>query len=315
VLDRRHVIALAVFVVAFAIAENWIWNFSGFVSHVRVAGGLAPESGHVITTSFGRYDLLSPQRLTSMVRILVFVLGWVGFAACVLGVLYTGFRERRILWILGWPAVSYYVFTICQALPASIVIERPYMPLGVILAIVGGVLLARASASRLLVSNVLAVSAIIAILVNGIAMDLALIADPRYQAEQWLNQNVAAGAKVELYGLRSQLPRSNRQWKTATLNHFPSPSSDLQLTKEYLSLEALTSRNPEWVVVSDVYSAGYLAPENADTESVLHTFFRRLQDGELGYAQKVRFGSVISEVLRFPARLTPGITVYSPQPR
>ena len=315
VVDRRHVIALGVFVLSFAIAENWIWNFSGFLNHVRLAGGLAPEAADAVYTSLGRFDVWSPLRLMSMARILVFVLGWAGFATCVLGVLYTGFRERRILWILGWPMVSYYVFTICQVLPASSLIERPYLPVGLILAILGGVLLARASSSRLLVSKVLAVCAVVAIAVNGVAMDLALIADPRHQAEQWLNQNVTAGAMVEFYGLRSQSPRFNRRWKTVTLNHFPSPSSDLQVAKQYLSREALAARNPDWIVVSDVYADGYLAPENAYTENALRTFFQRLRDGELGYAPKMRFGSEISRILGFPDRLTPGITVYSPPPR
>jgi hypothetical protein len=307
--DRRHVIASVVFVLSFMIAENWWWNFAGFVNHVRLAGGLVPGSG--ITTSLGRLDLISWQRWSDIGQCMTFVLGWAGFAVAIAGLVYVALRERTIATILLWPALGYYVFTICQVLPAGAPIERPYMPLGAILAVLGGVFLARASASRLLVSKLLAIGAIVAIAANGIAMDLALVADPRYQAEQWLNQNVAAGAKVELYGFKTQLPRSNRQWKTVTLNHYSPPSSDVEPTKEYLSREALAARNPEWVIVSDVYADGYLSPENAD--SALHTFFKGLRDGELGYAQKARFGSVIPEAVGFPDRLTPGITVYAPQ--
>ena len=311
VVDRRHVIAALVFVCSFMIAENWWWNFSGFINHVRLAGGYVPDAG--ITTSFGRLDFVSGQRWRDMGQCMTFVLGWVGFAAAILGLIYVVLREKTIAAVLLWPALGYYVFTVCQVLPAGVPIERPYMPLGSILAIPGGVFLARLSASRVLVSKLLAIGAIVAISGNGIAMDLALVGDPRYQAEEWLNRNVAAGAKVELYGLRSQLPRLNRQWKTVTLNQFPSPSSDVELTEEYLSPEALAARNPEWIVVSNVYSGSYLAPKNAAMRRGLDRFFWTLRNEELGYAQKARFASVISEALGFPDRLTPGITVYAPQ--
>jgi Dolichyl-phosphate-mannose-protein mannosyltransferase len=309
--DRRPMMALVAFAISFIVAENWWWNFSGFINHVRLAGGFVPDSE--ITTSFGRLDFFSGQRWRDMGQCITFVLGWAGVVVAMVGLIYAVLRERTIAAILLWPALSYYVFTICQVLPAGVPIERPYLPLGMILAIMGGVFLARASASRLVVPKVLTASAIIAIAANGIAMDLALIADPRYQAEQWLVQNVAGGAKVEFYGLRSQLPRANRQWLAITLNQLPLPSSDLPVTRENLSPEALAARNPEWVVVSDVYADGYSSREDAKTDSALPAFFRRLRNGELGYAEKRRFSSAISQVLGFPDRLTPGITVYSPQ--
>ncbi|MEP6609800.1 MAG: glycosyltransferase family 39 protein [Burkholderiaceae bacterium] len=309
-LDRRHFIALGVFVVSFAIAENWIWNFSGFVNHVKVAGGFAPESANVITTSFGRFDLLSPQRLASMARILVFVLGWVGFAAGILGVLYAGLRERRILVILGWPAISYYVFTVCQVLPSDSEIERPYLPLGEILAIFGGLMLARAATALPRMRRVILFGAFVPISLNGIAMDIALVTDPRYQAEKWLNTNAANGARIELFGWRSELPRKSASLKMVIYNGAAPPLSDVQLTKELVTPQALTDRVPDWIVVSWAFLRDYSAEQGDAEQRALHAFLQELRDGNLGYVEKASFASMVPNALGFPPRLAPRVTIF-----
>jgi hypothetical protein len=309
-LDRRHVIAAGVFLVAFAVAENWIWNFSGFVNHVKVAGGLAPESGVVITTSFGRLDLLSPQRLKSAVPMLVFVLGWVGVAACIFGVLYAGFRQRRILWILAWPAVGYYVLTICQVLPANVPIERPYLPLGVIFAIFGGLALAEMATSSQRWKKAVAFVALIAIALNGIAMDAALASDPRYQAEQWLAANAARGARIELYGLRSELPRTNLSLYRATYAAAVPRPGDVEVVAEWVTPQALAARSPDWIVVSWAFLRAYSIDHETGRGRALHEFMTDLRDGKLGYVRKAAFVSTVSDVLEFPPRLTPGVTIF-----
>ena len=314
-IDRRHLIALAAFAVSFMVAENWWWNFAGFVNHVKLAGGFVPESELIVTTKIGRLDFFSAQRWSDMGQTMPLVLGWAGLVISVAGVVYSTVRERTVAATLVWPALSYYVFTVCQTLPAGVPIERPYMPLGMILAIMGGVLLARLSASRLLASKVLVAATVIAIAVNGIAMDLALVDDPRYQAEKWLKQNVASGSTIEFYGVRSQEPRYNRQWKMVTLNDFPSPSSDVQLTKERVAPEALALRHPEWIIVSQVYSDRYSLSEPVGTGGAIRDFFERLPEGELGYGEASRFRSTISDIFGFPSRLTPGMTVYGRTPK
>ncbi len=310
--DRRHLIALAAFVAAFAIAENWVWNFNGFVNHVRLAGGFVPPpSGGVITTSFGRLDLFSLQRLGSGLRIMTFVLGWAGIAVCIGGLVYAGLRKRKIAGILLWPAASYYVFAVVPTLPAGSLIERPYMPLGVMLAIIGGVLLARVSQSPRVLSKVVWIGAVAAMALNAVAMDAALITDPRYQAERWLGQHVAAGAKLEFYGLRSELPRADPQWNSAILNVASTPLNDMKLSEEYLAQEALADRNPDWIVVSEAYLRSYSADQGKGVDHALHAFFQKLRNGELKYAQVARFVSTVSDALGFPARLAPPVTVFS----
>ena len=310
-LDRRHLIAAGVFLVAFAIAENWIWNFSGFVGHVKLAGWFAPDVPEtIVTTSFGRLDLLSPQRLKSTGSILVFVLGWAGIATCLLGALYAGRRHRRILWILAWPAVSYYVFTVCQTAPAESLIERPYLPLGVILAIFGGLALAQATTSPLRWKKALAFVALAAIALNGIAMDAALATDPRYQAEQWLAANVARGARIELYGLRSELPRTNSSQQTATyVTPFPRPG-DVEAVAGWVTAQAFADRSPDWIVISWAFLGVYSADRESGKGHALYEFVRELRDGERGYAQRVSLVSRISNALNFPPGLTPSVSIF-----
>jgi 4-amino-4-deoxy-L-arabinose transferase-like glycosyltransferase len=307
--DRRTGLSLLAFVAAFALAENWIWNFSGFVGHLKLAGGLEVGSGQVITTSFGRMDYFSVARLRSGATILIFVLGWAGAALCALGLVYGLARKAKGFAMLAWPAIGLYVFTVCPVLPAGSLIERPYMPLLVILAAWAGIGLAEVTTPLRWRRTAVGV-ALGAVAFNGAAMDSALVNDPRYQAEAWLAANAHAGTRVELYGLRSELPRMHQSAALATYSAAASRPGDAVATPERVASAALAARAPDVIVLSWAFETAYANASRADGTAHLYDFVAGLRDGRLGYEARATFESKISQALMFPPRLMPSVTVF-----
>lgn len=312
-LDKRHIYALVVFVGAFAIAENWVWNFTGFVNHVKLAGGF-DSAGHVITTSFGRFDFFSPLRIANGFRLMTLVLGWAGLAVCLVGLLFAVLRDRRTFGILVWPLTGLYLFSVCQVLPAMTLIERPYMSMGILLAVFGGLLLGRICESTALTARVFLAAAVGAVAINGAAVGVALVTDPRYQAEHYLREHVAHGEAVELYGKRSELPRLEGSWKGVVINPDPRPFSDVELTVQVLLPESLAERGPDWIVVSEAFLRAYRNDTGTLEDRVYHAFLRRLGSGELGFVQAARFVSPVPNAFGLPDRYAPRVTVFTRKP-
>lgn len=308
--DRRTALSLLAFVVAFAVAENWIWNFSGFVGHLRLAGGFQTGSSEIITTSFGRLDFFSGQRLRTMTHIMIFVLGWLGAALCAAGIAYTVLRRRQTLLILAWPAIGLYVFTVCQVMPADLVIERPCMPLLIVFAVFGGIALARAVAAPRSWPRRLALFALAPLALNGLAMDASLVTDPRYQAEHWLANNAAPASRIELYGLRSELPRTNESSGFTTYSATVARPGDVEATTERVSPQAIAQRSPDWIVLSWSFDRAHTATVDRAETPPLNAFVVGLHDGRLGYTMRGTFVSPIAKALGFPARLTPAVLIF-----
>lgn len=309
VVDYRHIMALGAFLFTFIIAENWIWNFSGFVNHVKLAGGFVP--GAEILTTLGRFDAFSWQRITHMLSSMTFVLGWIGFPICIIGIAYAAFTKTTLAAMLFWPLASYYLFTVCQVLPAASDVERPFMAMALILAIFGGAFLASILKSKPGLAKITCAAAVIFTALNGLAMDLALVSDPRYQAEKWLRDNVPAGASLELYGNRSELPRIESQWKAIVLNDNDPPHSDVNLTAAIVQEALFAERSADFLIVSELYLDNYLRRDGTPkgTTHVGH-FFKTLWDGGHGYSQIAHFVPTIARALQFPERI-PAIRIFT----
>jgi Dolichyl-phosphate-mannose-protein mannosyltransferase len=308
--DRRHVMALCGFVVAFALAANWLWNFAGFVGYFKAVSGFTSGTTDVIYMHSGpsRGPL---SRSPWSVLILGFVLGWVGFAVCLTGLVYSLTRERKLAATLLWPAAGYCTLTLFPALAAVSFIERLYLPLGLILALPGGVLLSRLNRSPKGGPRALAVVAIVAMAVNGLAMSAALIEDPRYHAERFLREHATPGARMELYGFRSELPRADPKWKSVVVNIVPGKGSDVEATEKYFNAESIAARAPDWIIVSEAFLSAYSVNHPDGVRHAIHGFLRRLRSGEANYIEARRQMSTVSIAFGFPARITPPVTIYA----
>ena len=316
-LDRRHFYSIGAFLVAFALSENWIWNFSGFVGHVKLAGGFVPPPpGGVISTQFGRFDLVSIERLHSVWIILRFGLGWISAPICLLALLWCIRTRQGLALTLLWPFAGIYVFTYAQVLPSDSSIVRPLLATAPILAIFGGTLLARiADWSRGGALRVIVIGLVVTgCVVNAAAVDVVLANDTRYQAESWIESNLSPGTTIDMFGRRADLPRYSERENVRVVCHLGNDKCDLRLDDKITSKMALVHRQPQFVVVASEYAQQFTLPQDSPpsqgVDSDLAMFFEGLAAGDYGYEARIRFEPEVANALRFPRHLRRGITIY-----
>ena len=316
-LDQRHLIGFLVFLMAVAIAENWLWNFSGFVNHIKLAGGLAStnETG-LISTQLGRTDMLTLDRLRSIWIMLRFVLGWLGAPACLAGLLIVFVRQYQSLRLLIWPLAGLYVFTYVQVSPGDSVIERPLMTTAPLFAVFGGALLQHITANlrKRHIGRLICVSVLIGCFLNALAVDFVLINDTRYQAEDWVARKVKPHAVIDLYGRRMDVPRIDDRWSTLVISDRGWDKSDVRLSEEYTPQEVLRAREPDYVIVAGEYRRQVFGRReeraSRNLAKQMRFFFEQLDQGSLGYTEQVRFVPNAAIWLRFPRYLRREIIIY-----
>jgi len=131
---------------------------------------------------------------------------------------------------------------------------------------------------------------------TGIAA--AMVNDPRYDTERWLQAHAAHGASVETYGLNAYLPRFPDGTLVTRLDTKPakrrSPLPDV--TELDQPFDALPMRHPRFIVVSGFWVRRYLddsqpaagrvfqlASRSVREQARTQEYFRVLLAGKLGY--------------------------------
>ena len=316
VADKRHLYALGMFVLAFILAENIIWNPSGFVNHVKLALGIGnPEV--TIETNFNKEIVFSLGRVYQLARIMPFCLGWISIPVCLMGMGLVALRSRRECWVILIPLISYYVFTIYIPGSGLSAKERSHMPLCFFLAVFGGQMLASIWIGRELTwlrkGCVATVATLIAL--NGYAVDCLFMFDTRYQTEQWFADNVDHGAFIESYGYRTQCPRLYDNWVNVIVNQDEAPKeSDLQITSTE-HFEKLDDRNPKYILVPQSFMRSWMEnkkhQESPLRDSIVD-FFSDLEAGTIGYKKREHFYPLLGPLFGMPEnrRHIPEIMVY-----
>lgn len=194
--------ALGVAVLVFVVSHNLLFNWDGFVSHVRVM-----TTG---SQGFRTYD----RTLGGQLAMLGDALGMVSWtfglptALVIAGSLTLAWRARRdALVVLLLPIVSYYV-TFMAVIQYQY--DRFYLAPAVLLAAVGGLGMAWLAASRFVWARLSATVAAGHLLLLGSSIDLLMARDSRYAAEAWLARQVDGGEIVGLAGPRAYLPHPGR---------------------------------------------------------------------------------------------------------
>lgn len=198
--DATMLLALAAGLATFLIADNVIFNFSGFSAHVAEVLGPASTAYRM----FDRNPTGQVQMAALALRELGYMFGWPLAAVVAIAVLH-GLTvappgRRRRLWWLVVPGVSYYVSFLVVV---SYFFDRFLLPIGLILSLFAGYGLERfldplAPARRwrlALVSCVFGYTLVYAATVN-----YALTTDSRYTVTSWLQARVRPGQVIAARG-------------------------------------------------------------------------------------------------------------------
>jgi len=204
---RRLLLAASLALATFALFQNLIFNFGGFLFHLRYITGPASGPYRMFDpTIAGQWQLW--RALWMLVRV---SFGWPAFLLCMLGVALSLWRPQaahRRLWWVFLPAVSYYVTFLA---PIGYSYDRFLMPVFIPLALAAGFCVSRFEdaprARRPLVAGVAAVLAYS--IAYAITVDVAMIRDSRYNVEAWIRSNVQPGATIGTIGPADHLPRTS----------------------------------------------------------------------------------------------------------
>jgi hypothetical protein len=207
-MSRKHLYALAAWLAAFLVLHNIFFNAEGLLNHVRLIGGRLSRDYRIYeNTLSGHIHLFG---LT--IRQIQFSLGWPLFVVCGLGLIAALAAKKKNFLLLSLPAfgVSYYLFYIGIILYNY---DRFNISLCIVLSFFGGKALSDAFAvgQKFFRARILAVAVLFlyAILYTA-SVDILMVKDSRYHAEQWMAVNIPKDAVIGVVGLLEYCPRLER---------------------------------------------------------------------------------------------------------
>ena len=261
IVDRRLLAANAAAVVTFVLVCNLLFNFGGYVNHLRSITDAAALYGVFETTPSGRFQLFL---LT--VRLMRDAMGWPFFAASLAGIaigLANPRWRRQTVWLAA--AVPAYYLGLINVVLYNY--DRFMMPICVVFAVFGGLafdrLLSAAAPTgrwqRVLVAGAFAYS-----ILYAATVDVLMIGDSRYLVGRWMAAHIARGTVIGAMGLHEYLPQLDDYYV-----------SDISTSYE------LTRERPHYFILN----ADYVRAASGD--------FARLaegvQSGRLGYRLAFRY--------------------------
>ena len=259
--DRRLAVLLGGGAVAYAMMSGALINPGGWLAHLRLIAGPASTAFRMFDRGLGGHVEL----LWQTARHLVFVMGWPALLAALAGLAFA-WRERagpRAVLATLIPVVSYVVFFLLVVL---YVYDRFLLPAALVLALFGGIALARALRSGSAAWRVAAMAVLAFGAARAASVDLLLTRDSRYAVEDWLRREVGPAPLVAAVGPLEYLPRlDGLRWRRLG----PAASRLVQV-------------HPDVVVVNADYA------RRADEGTGEREFYSALADGSLGYTVALR---------------------------
>ena len=299
----RLVLWAGVALLALAVVDGAITNYSGFLKRVAFLAGPASQDYAQYEAGFRGWWALSEDMWAYFPRSYPAVAG--GLA--VIGILlHIGrFRGDRPAFVAGLlPLFAAVSFTLAFNFVALRSENRFLLPQSVLLAVYMGIAADRLtrSANRWFArgSTVLILSIAGVALFRCLAIDAAFIGDPRYDAERWMVANIRPSDTIEALGLNVYLPRFPRDAVVTRLDRKPlsrrNPLPNVTEIEE--RFDSVATRNPRFIVVNAFWLRDYLMlePVSADDgrivqqtrqsifrETAARKYFSALLDGKLGY--------------------------------
>jgi len=290
ILDRRHILALIVAVVTFILAQNLIFNFSGFIEHIKyaISSGVQDQSVYRYpSTLVGHFQLL----WETMVQLAAGLTPAL-FGLCLAGCGYCAFKFPKYTLPLLLFAVSYYVTFIISL---RLVAPRYALPIGIIMTFFGGKVLAELwhhapwkSLTRAAICLAFAYAAIF-----PLQLDFLFIKESRYAAEQWMQEHFEDEAIVETFDgtnahnynprfpawvkVRTSKLEAGTRWEPQ-----PRRADRVRLPNLYTGREA-----PDYIVLSSFWYERFLDARAPDSGQ--RRVLKELCQGTLGYTLVATF--------------------------
>lgn len=228
-LIRRGLYSLIGFSLAYLVASNILWNWAGWLEHLRYITGPASERYQTYSNSVSGHFALAFHTITHLANAMHIPV----FLGCIAGVWYAS-KNRPALLALIVPFLSYYLTFLSVVL---YVYPRFVFPLVFLALPFAG----RAFSEFWETKNKFAQFFVAAILVHSFAygffLDLQFTLDSRYEAEAWMKQNFTKETTVGTDAQAAYLPRFP---KTVTLTKISFTDGRLTLKGEH----------PEYLVLS-----------------------------------------------------------------
>jgi 4-amino-4-deoxy-L-arabinose transferase-like glycosyltransferase len=264
---RRILAAAAAALVASAIFHNLLFNFPGFVAHVRLLSTLGDLA--IVPRTAAGYARLAGMTLA----LFRWSFGWPLFALTAFGVAGAVARAKRRwwLWLLAVP-VSFFLFFTC----VTRYVNDRYLFGGVfVLALFAGAAIAdvlEASRWRPLARSIAAASCVYALLYAA-SIDVMMSLDARHATRRWVAANSGAETAVALVG-GDYMPVVDPPARTVIVNG---------------SVDAVIRAAPDLVVLNARLAGRFERASRPDGRVLL----RALEEGTLGYDEVFRYRAPI----------------------
>jgi hypothetical protein len=261
-LDWRLPILFLLPLLVYALIQNVFFNWEGFVAHVTLWIG---ESGSIRTNEMPKYQ--GPMFLMEL-----FHSRWSRSSGplltnlCLAGAALSLIIRPRRATLIVLPLLSYYVCSLQIA--AHMVYPRLILPTVPMLGVCGGWLvgwlLQRGHLIRWAGYGIGAYAAAYGLLIC-INLDIAMIRDARYHAENWLSENVASDRTFGVFSLVYYLPRLDYlgyEYET--------------YSEQFMTPTAFEAEGPDYLVLTSRYFDRFKTGEQKE-------FYDALLAGELQY--------------------------------
>ncbi len=236
IFNRENLAALGVGAVVFVLAHNLLFNWDGFVAHIKFITGPAQIYVKYPHTFAGRVSM-AWQSLNH----LRFSFGWPSFLLCVVGIGYALLQKKKhyLQLALLIPAISYYLFFLNVILHDF---DRYFLGICVIFTFFGGKL----AADLLRFRGNWRVASITLLGIIGLysagyafSIDRLMVNDSRYYVERWIKQHLSPQASFILADQPLFLPR-DWEWNCEQCVY----------TSRMISIEGVKQENPEYLIIN-----------------------------------------------------------------
>ena len=320
-LARPALLALA----ALLVLDGAITNPGGFIKRLAYLTGPASQDFATYTNDIaGRVALL-----IDMAKFFTHGIAALGSALFTIGAGFSLMRIRKMSVLV--PLLAILSFTLCFNLVALRSDDRFLLPQAVLACVFIGIAVDKLFVmperqTQRMAHMALAVIALFA-LYACLGVDAAMLADPRYDAEQWMADNIRPGDSIETYGQNAYLPRLPQ---TALLSRVGPGALAVRnplphVTELRQNFGAIETRQPHFIVVSAWWVQRYLAlQKTADgrmpspilqrqyADSDARDYFRQLYAGALPYrlVHQSRYDGQRFPALHIHESLDEGIDIF-----
>jgi hypothetical protein len=303
-------------ILALLLVDGVVTNPSGFGRRLAfLTGSASADYAEYSHGLIGMFALLG-----DMLRFYAHGAGILALALAVMGGAAMLLRPRGPLWVAGaLPLLAAVSFTLCFNFAALRTDDRFLLPQALIACVYIGIaaafLLNARPLQRLVAAVVLAVTGLLS-LHQAMAVDAAMLLDPRYDAERWMAAQLRPGDTIETYGQNCFLPRFPAAARVSRVGQ-----GDLKLRNPLPGVTELRQpfgapRHPRFILLSGDWARRYLRPNLPLNPGHIHSelqqedfrntdarnFFAALDGGRLPYR--------LVHVARYQGRFWPAVHIH-----